>query len=143
MLDLMDSPQIIEIDKEKELLTTEAGITWWELDKRLKKEAIDTAEATGFKVVGGETLDWSWTDWYPYATSLLKHQPEAIFIIHGGGSDAVTYEIKAIREQGFKGPIMSLGSASPVFVLAGTGAVNCYDVMCNQAYAGDPNDRRQ
>jgi len=47
--------------------------------------------------------------------------------------------VKAARELGFTGPIMSLGSASPVFVLAGAGAANCYDIMCNQAYAGDPN----
>jgi hypothetical protein len=34
---------------------------------------------------------------------------------------------------------MSLGSASVEFVLAGAGAANNNDVMCNQAYAGDAN----
>jgi Fe-S oxidoreductase/FAD/FMN-containing dehydrogenase len=40
VLDLMDLSQVIEVNKEKELLTTEAGITWWELDKRLKKSGL-------------------------------------------------------------------------------------------------------
>jgi Fe-S oxidoreductase/FAD/FMN-containing dehydrogenase len=40
VLDLMDLSQVIEVDKERELVTTEAGITWWELDKRLKKEGL-------------------------------------------------------------------------------------------------------
>ncbi|MGD0919113.1 MAG: ABC transporter substrate-binding protein [Thermodesulfobacteriota bacterium] len=105
---------------------------------RMVKEAVDTAEATGFKVVGGETLDYGWTDWYPFATSLLKHKPDAIFIIHGGGPDTVAYEIKAIREQGFKGPIISFGSASPLLIPTTVGAKNSFDIICNQAYGGAP-----
>ncbi len=105
---------------------------------RMLAEAVDTAEAKGFEVVGGETLDWSWTDWYPFATSLLKHQPDGIFIIHGGGPDVVAYQIKAIREQGFTGPIISFGSASPLLVPIIVGAENSYDLIFNQAYAGAP-----
>jgi Fe-S oxidoreductase/FAD/FMN-containing dehydrogenase len=40
VLDLLDLSQVIEIDKDKELVTTEAGITWWELDRRLQKEGL-------------------------------------------------------------------------------------------------------
>ena len=40
VLDLMDLSQVIEVDKERELVTTEAGITWWELDRRLRKEGL-------------------------------------------------------------------------------------------------------
>lgn len=40
VLDLTDLSQVIKVDKEKELVTTEAGITWWELDKRLRKEFL-------------------------------------------------------------------------------------------------------
>jgi branched-chain amino acid transport system substrate-binding protein len=109
---------------------------------RMLKEAVDTAEATGFKVVGGETLDYSWTDWSPFATSLLAHKPAGIFIIHGGGPDAVAYQIKAIRDQGFNGPIISFGSASPVLIPSIVGANNSHDIICNQAYAGAPEATR-
>ena len=40
VLDLLDLSQVIEVDKERESVTAEAGITWWELDKRLKKEGL-------------------------------------------------------------------------------------------------------
>jgi len=114
------------------------GVTTAGTFTRMVKEAVDTAEAKGFKVVGGENLDWGWTDFNPFATSLLKYKPDGIFIIHGGGPDTVAYEIKAIREQGFKGPIISFGSASPLLIPTTVGAKNSYDIICNQAYAGAP-----
>jgi len=40
VLDLLDLSQVIEVDKERESVTAEAGITWWELDRRLKKEGL-------------------------------------------------------------------------------------------------------
>jgi Fe-S oxidoreductase/FAD/FMN-containing dehydrogenase len=40
VLDLLDLSAVVEIDKEKELVTTGAGTTWWELDKRLRKEGL-------------------------------------------------------------------------------------------------------
>jgi len=40
VLDLLELSQVIEVDKEKELVTTEAGITWWELDRKLRKEGM-------------------------------------------------------------------------------------------------------
>jgi len=40
VLDLLDLSQVIEIDQDKELVTAGAGITWWELDKRLRKEGL-------------------------------------------------------------------------------------------------------
>lgn len=104
---------------------------------RIIEEAKKTAEASGLEVVGVERYDYAWTDFYPFATAVLKYKPDAISVEHAG-PDQMALMVKAVREQGFKGPIISLGSASPVFILAGAGAGNCYDVMCNQAYAGDP-----
>ncbi len=101
------------------------------------EEAKEAAKASGLEVVGVERYDYAWTDFYPFITAILKHKPDAITIEHSG-PDQMALMVKAARELGFKGPIMSLGSASPVFILAGAGAGNCYDVMCNQAYAGDP-----
>lgn len=40
VLDLTDLSEVIEVDEDKELVTTEAGITWWELDRRLKSEGL-------------------------------------------------------------------------------------------------------
>jgi Fe-S oxidoreductase/FAD/FMN-containing dehydrogenase len=40
VLDLLDLSQVVEIEKDKEQVTVESGITWWELDKRLKKEGL-------------------------------------------------------------------------------------------------------
>jgi branched-chain amino acid transport system substrate-binding protein len=102
------------------------------------EEAVDAAKAKGFEVVGGEVLDYGWTDFYPFMTSVLSHKPEGIFIIHGGGPDLVAVEIKAARELGFKGPIISFGSASPALVVRAAGAENSYDMVFNQAYAGAP-----
>ncbi len=106
--------------------------------KLIIEEAKQTAEASGLEVVGVERYDYAWTDWYPFITAILAHEPDAISVEHAG-PDQMALMVKAARELGFTGPIISLGSASPVFVLAGAGAENCYDIMCNQAYAGDPN----
>ncbi|MFC1988717.1 FAD-binding and (Fe-S)-binding domain-containing protein [Chloroflexota bacterium] len=38
VLDLRNLAEVIEIDSEGETVTTEAGITWWELDRRLRTE---------------------------------------------------------------------------------------------------------
>ncbi|MGD0662399.1 MAG: ABC transporter substrate-binding protein [Syntrophorhabdales bacterium] len=105
---------------------------------RMVKESASTAEATGFKVVGGETLDYSWTDFNPFMTSLLKNKPDAIYIIHGGGPDLVAVELKAARQMGFKGPIISFGSASPALIPTTVGAQDSHDIICNQAYAMAP-----
>jgi len=105
---------------------------------RIIEEAKKTAQEAGLQVVGVERYDYSWTDFYPFATAILKYKPDAISIEHAG-PDQVALMIKAAREQGFKGPIMSLGSASPVFILAGAGAENSHDIMADQAYAGDPD----
>jgi len=105
---------------------------------RIIEEAKKTAAASGLEVVGEERYDYAWTDFYPFATAILKYKPDAISVEHAG-PDQMFLTVKAVRELGFKGPVMSLGSASPVFILAGGGAANCYDIMCNQAYAGDPN----
>ncbi len=105
---------------------------------RIIDEAKKTAKSSGLEVVGVERYDYGWTDFYPFATAVLKYKPDAISIEHAG-PDQVALMIKAVREQGFKGPIMSLGSASAVFILAGAGAENSHDIMADQAYAGDPD----
>lgn len=105
---------------------------------RIIDEAKKTAKASGLEVVGVERYDYGWTDFYPFATAVLKYKPDAISIEHAG-PDQVALMIKAVREQGFKGPVMSLGSASAVFILAGANAENCHDVMADQAYAGEPD----
>jgi branched-chain amino acid transport system substrate-binding protein len=104
---------------------------------RIIDEAKKTAKSSGLEVVGVERYDYGWSDFYPFATAVLKYKPDAITIEHAG-PDQIALMIKATREQGFKGPIMSLGSASAVFITAGAGAQNSYDLICNQAYAGDP-----
>jgi Fe-S oxidoreductase/FAD/FMN-containing dehydrogenase len=40
VLDLLDLSAVVEMGREKELVTAEAGITWWELDKKLQKEGL-------------------------------------------------------------------------------------------------------
>jgi branched-chain amino acid transport system substrate-binding protein len=104
---------------------------------KIIEQAKNTAKASGLQVVGLERYDYGWTDFYPFVTSILKHKPDAISVEHAG-PDQVALIVKAARELGFRGPIISLGSASPQFILAGAGAKNCYDIMCNQAHAGDP-----
>ena len=105
---------------------------------RIIEEAKRAAQAAGLQVVGVERYDFSWTDFNSFATAILKHKPDAISLEHCGPDQAALI-IKAAREQGFKGPIMSLGSASAVFILAGAGAENSHDIMADQAYAGDPD----
>jgi len=40
VLDLRNLAQVIEINEEDEKVTTEVGITWWELDRRLRMEGL-------------------------------------------------------------------------------------------------------
>ncbi len=40
VLDLRDLTQVLKVDKEKLSVTVEAGITWWELDKKLKSHGL-------------------------------------------------------------------------------------------------------
>ncbi len=103
---------------------------------RIIDEAKKTAKSAGIEVIGVERYDYGWTDFYPFATAVLKYKPDAVTVEHAG-PDQIALMIKALREQGFKGPVMSLGSASAVFITAGAGAQNSYDLICNQAYAGD------
>ena len=106
-------------------------------DKMIAK-AESTAEADGLQVVGTELYDYSWTDFYPFATTILKHSPDVVSISN------LTPELaplifKDLRELGFKGPILSFGSVPPSPILSGVGAENAYDIICNQAYAGAPS----
>jgi ABC-type branched-subunit amino acid transport system substrate-binding protein len=105
---------------------------------KLLKQSIDAAEAAGFKVIGGSTLEYSWTDFYPFLTSLLKDKPDAIYFINGGGPGLMVVEFKAARELGFKGPIISFGGGSVTLLPSGLGAKNANDIISNQAYAAAP-----
>jgi len=40
VLDLMDLEQVIDIDTEREVATAEAGVTWWQLERRLKRQGL-------------------------------------------------------------------------------------------------------
>ena len=89
-----------------------------------------------------ERYDFSWTDFNSFATAILKHKPDAISLEHCGPDQAALI-IKAAREQGFKGPIMSLGSASAVFILAGAGAENNHDIMADRHMPATPTRLRR
>jgi Fe-S oxidoreductase/FAD/FMN-containing dehydrogenase len=40
VLDLMDLSKVVEIDAGRELAAAEAGVTWWQLEKKLNKEGL-------------------------------------------------------------------------------------------------------
>ena len=40
VLDLMDLAQVIEVDREREVAIAEAGVTWWQLEKRLNRQGL-------------------------------------------------------------------------------------------------------
>ncbi len=40
VLDLMDLAQVIEVNGEREVATAEAGVTWWQLEKRLNRQGL-------------------------------------------------------------------------------------------------------
>jgi branched-chain amino acid transport system substrate-binding protein len=105
---------------------------------RIIEEAKNQAQAAGLEVVGLERHDYAWTDYYPFATAVLTHRPDAVSVEHAG-PDQMALMIKALREQGFKGPIMSLGSSPANSVVAAAGARNSYDLMFNQGDTADPN----
>jgi len=92
----------------------------------------------GIEVVGMERFDPAAADFYPWAAACLKWNPDAISVDHSGPAQ-MGKQIKALREQGFEGPIVSLAPISPVFILAGAGAENCYDIICQAAYAQAPD----
>jgi branched-chain amino acid transport system substrate-binding protein len=100
--------------------------------------AADMLKDRGIEVVGTERFDPAAADFYPWATACLKYNPDAISVDHSG-PEQMGKQIKALREQGFKGPIISLAPISPVFLLAGAGAENCYDIVCQSPYAQAPD----
>jgi len=91
----------------------------------------------GFEVVGMTRFDPAAADYYPWAADCLKYNPDAVTVDHSGPAQ-MGKQIKALREQGFKGPIVSLAPVSPVFILQGAGAENCYDIICQIAYTDAP-----
>jgi branched-chain amino acid transport system substrate-binding protein len=105
---------------------------------RLIEVETNAAKASGLDVVGVERWDGSWTDFYPFITRCLTHKPDALIIEHAG-PDQMALMIKAAREQGFSGPIVSMGSAAAGIILAQAGAKNCHDILVDQAYAADPD----
>jgi ABC-type branched-subunit amino acid transport system substrate-binding protein len=103
----------------------------------LMELAKDLYEERGIQVVGMERFDPTVADYYPWAAACLTHNPDAVSVDHSGPAQ-MGKQVKALREQGFKGPIISLAPISPVFILQGGGAENCYDIICQAAYADAP-----
>lgn len=104
----------------------------------LMELAAEMFEERGIEVVGTERFDPAAADFYPFITACLKYNPEAISIDHSG-PDQMGKQVKAARELGFEGPIISLAPISPVFILAGAGAENCHDIVCQSPYAQAPD----
>lgn len=96
--------------------------------------AADLYQQRGIEVVGMERFDPAAADFYPFITACLKYKPDAISIDHSGPPQ-MGLQVKAARELGFTGPIISLAPISPVFILAGAGAENCHDIICQSPYA--------
>jgi len=40
VLDLMDLSRIVEVDAEREMVIAEAGVTWWQLERRLNRQGL-------------------------------------------------------------------------------------------------------
>lgn len=91
----------------------------------------------GIEVVGMTRFDPGAADYYPWAADCLKYNPDAVTVDHSGPAQ-MGKQVKALREQGFEGPIVSLAPISPIFILQGGGAENCYDIICQAAYAEAP-----
>ena len=95
-------------------------------------------EERGFEVVGVERYDLAATDYYPFMTAVLKHKPDAIHI----GQSAplqIGMQIKAARELGFTGPIISTSPVAPEFALMGAGPKMATDIIVSAPYAAGAN----
>lgn len=88
----------------------------------------------GYNVVGVERFDLAAPDQYPFATAVLKHKPEYVNIAMCS-PDQLGAIIKALREQGFKGPISSANPVAPTYPLAIAGPDKAYDIVCLSPYA--------
>jgi branched-chain amino acid transport system substrate-binding protein len=99
--------------------------------------SIKNLKERGFEVVGVERFDFAATDYYPFITAVLKHKPEIINICMNG-PEQLGRHIRAAREQGFWGPILSTCPIAPNFALMGAGAK-----MARTSYARRPLLRKQ
>jgi branched-chain amino acid transport system substrate-binding protein len=88
----------------------------------------------GFEVLGVERFDLAATDQYPFATSVLKYKPDYVNIAMCS-PDQLGAIIKALREQGFKGPISSANPVAPTYPMTIAGADKAYDIICLSPYA--------
>jgi branched-chain amino acid transport system substrate-binding protein len=92
----------------------------------------------GFDVVGVERYDLAAPDFYPFMTAVLKHKPDLINI----GQSAplqIGMQIKAARELGFTGPIISTSQVAPDFALMGAGPKMATDIIVAAPYAEGPD----
>jgi len=88
----------------------------------------------GFEVVGVERYDLAASDYYPFMTAVLKHKPDAIHIGQSAPQQ-IGMQIKAARELGFTGPIISTSPVAPDFALMGAGPKMATDIICASPYA--------
>jgi ABC-type branched-subunit amino acid transport system substrate-binding protein len=83
-------------------------------------------------------VEWSWgtVDWSPTGTTLLGGKPDAVMFMNGGPL-AVGGMMKALREQGFKGP---LGAMCPdnIYALLGIVGPEASDIFIHSIKADAP-----
>ena len=88
----------------------------------------------GFEVIGVERFDLAATDYYPFATSVLKYKPEYVNLAMTT-PEALGGIVKSLREQGFKGPISNSSPAAPTYPFTIAGPDKANDVLCLSPYA--------
>ena len=75
-------------------------------------------------------------DYSPYWTSALQYKPDAVHIVNAAYTSGM---IKAGRELGFKGPIISDSPEGPDVMLRIAGSVNCTDIISGGVDVNSPN----
>jgi len=95
-------------------------------------------EKAGYEIV--EFVGWAHTtvDWMPTATKLLASEPDAIMMMNGGPA-ATGGIFKAIREQGFTGPVAAAAPDNAYALLAVAGAPVSTDLFIHCIVPEDPD----
>jgi branched-chain amino acid transport system substrate-binding protein len=116
--------------KAKKVVTTDNTYSHEPVIEYTKKELVKL----GFEVLGVERFDLAATDQYPFATSVLKHKPDYVNIAMCS-PDQEGAIIKALREQGFSGPISSANPVAPTYPMTIAGPDKAHDIICLSPYA--------
>jgi ABC-type branched-subunit amino acid transport system substrate-binding protein len=103
---------------------------------RPRTEAV--MQKAGYKIVG--FIGWAHTtvDWMPTATKLLGSKPDGIIMMNGGPA-ATGGIFRAIREQGFDGPVAAAAPDNVYALLAVAGAPVSDDLFIHCIVAGHPD----